>query len=545
MTILTQFRKEIKSKPGKASLRLAFQLGIRFALLGIVMLFLFISAVWIGAFGALPGKKALERIHHDNASLVYASDGSLIGKYYLENRHSIPVSSLPTHLLDALIAIEDVRFFEHSGVDYRSLGRVLVYTILLNKTEYGGGSTLSQQLAKNLYKRKAYGKLTIPVAKAKEIMIASRLEKVYDKKELLELYLNTVPFGENVYGIEAAALRFYSKKASDLSLEEGAVLIGLLKANTTYNPRLHPETSTKRRNVVLTQMYKYGYLDSLTYQKSLAEKIKLNYTELGRHNGTAPYFRDQVLRECKSILADLEILDGQSYNPYADGLKIYTTLDPKLQQYAEYAVREHMAKLQKQFQRDRGSKLSTGELSRAVKSTERYKRLVAVGVDEKQINAVFSTSRKMELFTWEGSKVMDLSPLDSVKYVTALMQIGFLAADPLSGHVLSWVGGIDHRKFGYDHVRARRQAGSTFKPVVFAAALESGQTPCDFISASRESYPDYNDWSPRNAGGKYEGYWSMSGALASSVNTVAVKVFMETGTNEVLNTARNLGFTGD
>ena len=519
--------------PRKAWVRL-LRVAIGLGGFGFLMLLLLIGLVWAGVFGAIPSTSELRTtIATDDASLVIAADGSIMGKYYRTNRQVIPVDNLPPHLLDALVATEDARFYEHKGVDRWSLGRVFLKTILLRDRSAGGGSTISQQLAKNLYPRKNHGLLNLPVAKIWESIAATRFERVYEKTEILELYLNTVPFGENIYGIEAASLRFFDKPATQLKVEEGAVLIGLLKANTAYNPRLNPERSQHRRNVVLSQMTKYGYLSSTEYDSLKQVDIELHYRTLGVHEGVAPYFRNWVRRQADEALKGLTKENGEAWNIETDGLRIYTTIDPELQKYADQSVREHLAKLQAHFAKDRSSRLRGDALSKAKAGTVRGQRGSTA--------EAWTQKRDMEIYTPEGMKTVQMSPEDSLVHYEGLLKAGFLVTDPRSGNILAWVGGPEHRYFPYDHVTSRRQAGSTFKPVVFASALEAGKDPCEYIAAAREEYEDYNDWSPRNAGGAYEGYWSMAGALAKSVNTVAVKLFVETGPEEVARHARDLG----
>ncbi|MEO1715396.1 MAG: transglycosylase domain-containing protein, partial [Bacteroidota bacterium] len=300
-------------------------------------------------YGPLPTYSDLRAVQNDEASEVYGTREVLLGKYFVQNRVNANLEELSPYLINALVATEDARFFQHSGIDPRALVRVIIRTILLGDEGGGGGSTLSQQLAKNLFDREEYGLLTIPVVKIREMIIARRLENIYSKEELLRLYLNTVPFSDNVYGVKVAAQRFFNRSVADLQVEEAALLIGTLKGNSMYSPIRYPQRATQRRNVVLGQMEKYGYLDSLSTDSLQAQPIQLAYQSEGNNQGLATYFREHLRLELADILDTLKKADGGNYNLYTDGLKIFTTIDPRLQGYAEEAVSEHMADLQKAF----------------------------------------------------------------------------------------------------------------------------------------------------------------------------------------------------
>lgn len=528
-----------------------WKLGIMAGMLAITLfllaIFMFFFSVKWGIFGPIPNKEAILDFQNSTASEIYSEDSVLLGKYYIQDRTDISFKELPPSLIEALIATEDVRFYEHNGVDRRSLFRVIFKTLLLQDESSGGGSTITQQLAKNIYPRHNYGLLTIPVVKVKEAIIATRIEKVYTKEEILTLYLNTVPFGENAFGIEAASERFFSVSPIDLTTDQAAVLVGMLKATTTYNPRRNPERAAVRRNVVLSQMAKYGFLAPEQADSLKQLPITLKYKYLTHNEGLATYFRAHLRQELLQWCASRTKPDGSNYNLYTDGLKIYTTLNSKMQAYAEAAVKEQMAGLQEQFYAHwKGRRpwyQDENALIKAIYNTPRYQQLKEKGLTEPEIQEVFKQPVPMKIFTWEGEKEVDMSPLDSVKHYLYFLNAGFMAMNPHNGHVKAWVGGIDHKYFKYDHVneQTKRQVGSTFKPIVYAAALESGIQPCDYIPNERKVYEEYENWSPKNADNVYEGFYSMEGALTQSVNTISVELIMNTGPQKVVDLAHRTG----
>jgi penicillin-binding protein 1A len=522
----------------------AVALFIAFAVTGTLLLTSIL--VYTGKLGPLPGYPELRAIKNHNASEVYSDDGVLLGKYYIENRVTADFEEISPNIINALIATEDARFFEHRGVDFRAAGRVLFKSILLRDESSGGGSTLSQQLSKNLYGRKKYMMLSMLINKMREMIIARRLENVYTKEELLHLYLNTVSFGETIYGIKVAAQRFFHKSPEELNVEEAAVLVGMLKATTYYNPLQHPERAKKRRNLVLNQMWRYEYLSEVQKDSLSALPLEVNPYEEGNNQGPATYFREHLRHKLEGLLADFRKADGSAYNLYTDGLKIYTTIDARLQAYAEQAVAEHMASLQKDFYKDWKKGTPWGKhknLKRAVEQSARYKALKAKGLDEAAIEEIFNTPVEMKVFSWDkgGEEKKKMSPLDSVKYYMTILNTGFLAAEPGTGLIKAWVGGINHKYFKYDHVKARRQVGSVFKPIVYASALQNGMMPCEYTSNERVTYVNYDNWTPRNADGNYEGVYSMEGALSKSVNSVTVEILMRSGVDSVKDLAHLMG----
>jgi penicillin-binding protein 1A len=512
---------------------------------GMAALLFFVFLVWVGVFGRLPSKKELKHIQNYVASEVYGSEGVLLGKYYVENRTNVSLEEISPLAIQALVATEDARFFSHSGIDFRSTMRVLFKSILMGDEGSGGGSTISQQLAKNVFPRKRLWLLTMPVSKVKEIIIARRLERLYTKEELLELYLNTVPFSENIYGIDVAAQRFFAKNPIDLTVEEAAVLIGMLKAPTSYNPNLKPENSLHRRNLVMEQMAKYGYLEAGALDSLKAIPLQLRYKQESSNDGLATYFRAELREFLKDWIKDKYKEDGTPYNIFTDGLKIYTTLNGKMQQYAEEAVAEHFKKLQKDFDAQwRGKQPWKNDdmLLEDMRQSDRYKWLAEAGLSDADIRKEFDKPVKMRLFSWEEEKRDTLlSPMDSLRYYHAMLNVGFMVINPQNGKILVWVGGVNHRIFKYDHVKSRRQVGSTFKPFVYATAIGQGMSPCDYIDNYLRTYPDYNDWTPENADGRYGGAYSMAGALANSVNVISVDVAMRSGIGNIAALARNMG----
>ncbi len=495
----------------------------------------FIVLVLTGVFGKLPDKQEFMQIQNPMATEVYTADGVLMGTYYIQNRQYLEPSEIPGSIRNALVATEDVRFYHHKGIDTRSLFRVFFKTILLNKEGSGGGSTLSQQLAKNLYPRIDHGVLSMPVNKVREMAIARRMEQVYTKDEILEMYLSTVPFGENTFGIKAASRRFFNQDPQELQMEEAAVLVGMLKATGSYNPVNYPERALERRNVVLAQMAKYDYLDAPGADSLQELPLVVDYHPLPHNAGIAPYFREFIRAELDAWCQEHYKSESEPYNLYTDGLKIYTTIDSRLQRYAEEAMQDHMSKLQKIF----GWQWEDDDLWKGL--TE--KQLLINYDGENRDGMAVEASRKMEVFTWKGKQEREYNTLDSIKHYLGLLQTGFLAMEVQTAEIRAWVGGINHEYFKYDHVLSRRQAGSTFKPLVYLEALEQGKAPCDYFPNDSVVYEDFDNWSPRNADRSYGGYYSMKGALVHSVNTVSVELMMQIGIDSVLEICELAGIT--
>jgi penicillin-binding protein 1A len=538
--------KKSKKHPGR---NLIFRILIYFFSAGIILTFLLFLTVYFGGFGSVPDQDELKQIRNYTASEIYSSDNYLLGRYYVENRTNTSIERVPEFLIKALIATEDARFYDHQGVDTRSTIRVLVKSILLFNRNSGGGSTITQQLAKNLYRRKNFGFLTIPVAKIREILIALRLEKVYTKSEILQLYLNTVPFGDNTFGIETAALVYFNKQTQELLPQESAVLVGLLKGNSYYNPRTHKDAARERRNVVLNQMVRYHYLSKDDANALKALPVSLNYRKIKHDEGPAPYFREYLRKWLDKWADENPKSDGSKYNIYTDGLIIYTTIDYRMQSYAERAAAQHMKQLQKEFDAHwRGKEPWKHDImlaKSAIVESQRYKILEKKKLGSDELFTELKKPVNTKIFTWEGEKTTRLSPLDSILHHFAMLQTGMISMESRTGFIKAWIGGIDFRYFKYDHVTSKRQAGSTFKPVVYAAALKHGFSPCDYFANDSVVYTEYDNWMPRNADRTYGGYYSMKGALAHSVNTVSAEIFMETGAREVVELAHNMGIESD
>ena len=359
------------------------------------------------------------------------------------------------------------------------------------------------------------------------------------------MYLNTVPFGENIFGIETAAERYWSKNPENLNILESATLVGMLKANTSYNPRLFPEHSMRRRNIVLSRMTKYGYLDSQIAAELQENPLDLHYNKITYETGPAPYFREMLRQELVEWCKTNRKEDGTPYNLYTDGLKIYTTIDKEIQIYAEQAVLQHMSALQKVFEQHWGRKEPWGKNYRvvddAIKRSDRYRSLKKSGLNDMEIRDILEEKRTTTLFSYEGEIGKQISPLDSIKYYLKMLNTGFLAMNPGDGALKAWIGGVDFRYFKYDHVLSRRQVGSTFKPFVYLAALENNIDPFNYFPNEAITYTDYNNWTPANSDGEYGGYYSFEGALVHSVNTVSVQMIMQTGIDNVIELAHNTG----
>lgn len=514
-----------------------------------LFLFILLIVLWVET----PGKKELQNIQNQVASEVFSADSVLLGRYYIQDRTEVNYDDISPEVINALIATEDVRFYEHEGIDFVSLGRVLVKSIFLQDESAGGGSTLSQQLSKNLFPRKRYWILSLLMNKLREATTAYRLENIYTKKELLNMYLNTIPFADNAYGIEAAAKRFYSTTAKELKTEQAAMLVGQLKATHSYNPRLFPKRALERRNVVLSQMVKYGLLEEKKADALKKVPPALKYSKVSHHQGLAPYFREYLKSELIAWCKSHNKADGTPYNLYTDGLKVYTTIDSKLQGYAEKALVQQMTEVQKQFLDHWGKeqpwKGKEWLVQEAMLRSPRYQRLKQQGLSEKEIMEVMQKRIPMRYFTWEGEKDVKASPLDSIKHHLKYLNAGFLAMEPATGEVKAWVGGIEHDFYQYDHVKTstKRQVGSIFKPIVYAMAIEEGILPCELYSAEQETYIDKEGvkWTPRNMQNDYNVQYSMRGALAYSVNTVAVKLIQEAGVINTIELARKMGITSE
>tara|TARA_R110000868_G_scaffold189053_3_gene431917 strand:- start:4449 stop:6746 length:2298 start_codon:yes stop_codon:yes gene_type:complete len=508
-------------------------------------------SIYFGFFGKLPTTEDLSSINQEQATEVLDKEGVLIGKYYIYDRQPLTFDKFPKHLINALIATEDARFYEHDGIDNVSLARVFLKNIILQDKSAGGGSTITLQLAKNLFGRKNHPVFGILINKFKEAIIAKRIEEIYSKNEILTLYFNTVPFSDNTYGIESAAQKFFNKTTSSLTKVEAAALVGTLKANNYYNPRLHLQRSKDRRDAVLNQMVKYAYLaqDSLEFYKN--QDLVLQYHSFNHDVGIAPYFREQVKKELTIILDSINKIQNKSYDLYKDGLVIHSTLDYNMQKLAEIAMKEHLTKLQNDFEASYGKqtpwKANGLILEAAIKKLNKYKVYKSQGLTDKQIKDSLSVKYNTNIFTWKGDTIKNISTIDSLQHYLKFLNTGMLAVEPKTGAVRTYIGGIDYRYFKYDHVsQSERQVGSTFKPFVYTAAIENGMNPCTYFSLAEVTYKNYEDWTPSNSGSKdqdpYINY-NLENALSNSINTIAVKVLNEVGIPKVLEQVKKMGIS--
>lgn len=496
----------------------------------ILMIALFFVLVYFGVFGKLPNKAELTAISNEQASLVYSSDNALIGEYFAENRTNIHLKDIPDHLVNALVATEDKRFFSHKGFDTRSYFRVLLKSILLGDNSAGGGSTLTQQLVKNLYGRNDYGFLSLPINKIKEIILASRFEDLYTKDELLLLYFNSVPFGEDVYGVETAAHRYFNKKTNELNIQESAVLVGLLKANTYFNPRLNPAHSIARRNMVLKLMAKAHYLTSEASDSLQKLPLKLDYENVSA-NPPAGYFVYQVKKKTIDILDSIRIKTGKEYKLEKDGLKIYTTLNLQVQNFATEAIKTQLSAMQK---------LLDKELTNYNVKKKWYK-------NQKQHSKTYENDilkREYEVFDWEGTQVKNMSKLDSLWHYYKMLNAAVLITNPKNGAVLTWIGGNHFSTLPFDMVLSHRQIASAFKPFLYATAFEKGETPCLYLTNQENKYPEYEDWEPQNYDhtSTPDSSVALWYALVNSMNLPTVDLFFRVGSENLRNTCEKLKF---
>ena len=508
------------------------------------------ASVYLGFFGKIPTEKALSSIKQAEATQVLDKDGKLIGKYYIYDRQPLDFNEFPKHLIDALIATEDTRFYEHDGIDNVSLLRVFVKSIILRNKSAGGGSTITLQLAKNLFGREKHSMFSLVINKFKEAIIAKRIEAIYSKEDILTLYLNTVPFPDNTFGIESASRKFFNKPASALTHSEASTLIGTLKATHYYNPRLHLQRSQSRRNVVFQQMLKYGYISQDSVDLLSKQNVNLNYKSFNHDVGLAPYFRAEVKKELLSILDTLKKSNGESYDLYQDGLVIYTTLDSTMQVLAEVSMKEHLTNLQNVHETSFGASAPWNNktiIQNSLKNLPGYKTYKKAGLSEAQILDSLSIKRKTELFNWTGNVVENVSVIDSLKHYLKFINTGMLAIEPQTGAIRTYIGGIDYRFFKYDHVsQSERQVGSTFKPFVYTAAIENGMKPCTYMPLAAITYTDFDNWTPSNSGGTEADphlNYNLETALSNSVNTIAVKVLNKVGIEKVIVQAEKMGIS--
>ena len=512
----------------------------------------------IGALGEMPDFRQLENPNTNLATEIISSDNKILGKFHFgENRTPIEFTDLPKHLVDALISTEDKRFYSHSGIDFKGTFRAIVF---LGKR--GGASTITQQLARQLFvgvrSRNIFQALT---QKFKEYVIAVRLERQYTKEEIITMYLNIYDFGYNGDGIKSASSIFFGKQINDLNLEESAVLVGMLKNSSYYNPIRRPELVKSRRNVVFSQMKKNNHLNDKELDSLKLIPLEINYTPQSHREGLATYFRAYLQNFMKGWSKNNTKNDGSNYNVYLDGLKIYTTINYEMQQYAEESVKLHMANLQEEFFKQNTKKLNPTApfldieeeqeedlFNRAMKRSERWRKMRISGKSEKEMFDSFQVEVPMTIFSWKGDIDTIMKPIDSIRYYKHFMQVGMMSMEPQTGHVKAWVGGINYKHFQYDHVKqGKRQIGSTFKPFLYATAIDQLKlSPCDSLPDALyciepNKYGNHESWCPTNSSNKYGGMRTLKNALANSKNTISAQLMDKVGPKPVADLARSLG----
>lgn len=525
--------------------------------MGAIVLF-FLFASW-GIFGSMPSFEDLENPDSNLATEIISADGVVLGKYFQKNRSQLKYSDLPKNLVDALVATEDERFYEHSGIDGRGTLRAIA-----SLGTSGGASTLTQQLAKQLFHGE--GSKFLPfriVQKAKEWIIAIRLERQYTKNEILAMYCNVYDFGNYSVGVSSAAQTYFSKEPKNLTTDESAILVGMFKNSGLYNPVRNPQGVKNRRNVVLSQMQKAHMITEDQKVKMQAMPITLHFKLESHREGTATYFREYLRDYMKKWADENKKPDGSDYDIYKDGLKIYTTIDSRMQLHAEEAVAAHMANLQEEFfiqaKTNKNApfvNISDAEtqriLNQAMKSSSRWSVLKSLDKSDEEIIKSFSVKTKMTVFTWKGEKDTIMTPIDSIRYYKHFLQSGVMAMEPQTGNIKVWVGGINYKYFQYDHVgQGARQVGSTFKPFVYATAIEQlNMSPCDSIIDSPFTIPVGRHhvteaWTPKNSDNKYRGMITLKKALANSVNTISAKLMDKVGPEAVVKLTHKLGIKSE
>lgn len=554
----------------------------------VIVLFILIAQ---GSFGVMPTFEELENPNSNLASEVLADDHTVLGSFYVQNRSFVERNELPQELIDALVCTEDIRFYEHSGIDARGLGRVLFKTVMLGKGESGGGSTLTQQLAKNLFPRdsaysqsKIANKLRLGIAKFKEWITAIKLERNYTKDEILTMYLNTVPFGSNAYGIKMAARTFFNTTPDSLKLEEAAVLVGLVKGPSWYSPVRNPERAKERRNTVLQQMVRYNRLSKQEYDSLSQLPITLHFRVQDHNSGLATYLREHLRQIMTAPYPQPQMYylpeqyqhdslewinnplygwcqknqkpDGTTYNLYRDGLRIYTTINANLQRYAEQAVEQHLGTtLQPAFDAEKKKNLFSYDVKNSVREivlrsgmhqSERYRNLKRAGATEAQIEENFNTPVDMTLFSWKNGEFDTvMTPRDSMLYVKRQLRVGFMAQEPTTGRVRAYVGGTNFKFYKYDQVyTARRQIGSTIKPFLYTLAMQEGYSPCMKVPNVPQVFEVADTiWSPKNSGStKCDGEMvTLKWGLANSVNNISAWLIKQFSPEAMAELLRRMG----
>ena len=562
--------------------------------IGFAAMLVFFLLIYNGWIGYMPPVEELKNPNDKFATVLYTADGEEMGRYYRNsgNRVYADYNEISQHVIDALIATEDARFEDHSGIDMRAFMRVLVKTLIMRQKNAGGGSTITQQLAKQLYSPATHGIIDRALQKPIEWMIAVKLERYYSKDEIIKMYLNQFDFLYNAVGIKSAAWVYFGKAAKDLNIQEAATLVGMVKNPAYYNPVRHPERTRLRRNTVFEQMEKQGMLTAAQADSLKQLPLELDFHRVDHKDGLAPYFREElrrILSAKKPVLSDYRGWehqryvddsiaweenplfgwieknpkpDGTKYDIYSDGLKIYTTIDSRMQQYAEDAVKQHMSALQKAFFREKrrsrnapytsnaqelGNVKVENLINHAIKQTERYRVLKAAGASDEEIRTSFNTPREMNVFSYDGVVDTVMTPRDSLLWQKHFLRTGFMSMDPRNGHVKAYVGGPNFTFFQYDMASTgRRQIGSTIKPFLYTYAMEEGFTPCDMLSNTQPVFTDESGrpWAPRNSGSARVGEMvDLRWALTNSNNWISARLMAQLSPTTLVRNMHNFGIT--
>jgi penicillin-binding protein 1A len=512
-----------------------------------LFIILFVSSIGLGFFGKLPSFRDLENPKSNLASEIISSDQVILGTYYVQNRSNTKFSELSPSLVNALIATEDIRFYTHSGVDLRGTFAIVFYTMTGKKR---GSSTITQQLAKNLFPRQRQNLFTIGIIKLKEWVTAIKIERNYTKEEIITMYFNTVDFGSNSYGIKSAAKTYFNTTPDKLTIEQSALLVGILKGTTYFSPIKNPDRALARRNVVLDQMRKYKFISDEQFSELKEQPIELDYRNPDHNEGLATYFREYIRLELTQWCKENKKPDGEPYDLYRDGLKIYTTINSHMQRYAEEAIKEHLTYLQKEFYNHWKGKIPWGNnqdiIIQSMKRSDRYREMKEGGSSIDSIEKAFNTKVPMTVFTWAGDKDTVMTPLDSIKYYKWFLRSSFMSMDPHTGQIKAWVGGPNYKYFKYDQVKAgKRQVGSTFKPFVYTVAMDNGWSPCYEAPNLPVVFEEYDNWSPKNSDLKEGGMMTLRKGLANSVNHITAYMMKQVGPQAVVNVAHKMGITSE
>ena len=522
-------------------------------------LFTLVQLTALGVFGDLPTFDQLENPKNNLATEIISEDGVVLGKYFFENRSKVKYKELPENLIDALIATEDIRFREHSGVDGRSFLRAL-FGVIFKKNNAGGASTITQQLAKMLFTKKPSSGVERIMQKLKEWIISAQLEKRYTKNEIITMYLNRFDWVNNAVGIKSASRVYFNKEPAHLSVEESAMLVGMLKNPSLYNPHRREGLTRERRNVVLSQMKKYNFISDSIFINLHKKPIKLDFKKASHNEGLAPYFREHLRGVLKTWCKKNKRPDGENYNLYTDGLKVYTTINSRLQQFAEEGVKTHISSLQKDFYNhwkgytkapypdDFEWEQINDIIDQGMRRSDRYKKLKKRGKNESEIKAVFKKPVSMTLFSWNGEIDTVLSPRDSIWYNKYFIHSGMMSMDPVTGHVKAYVGGINYKHFKYDHVvHGKRQVGSTFKPFLYSLAIQEGYSPCYKVPNvpvvfDKNRWGLEKDWAPKNSGNEFDELsLTLKFGLANSINSITAYIMKQFGPQAVVDLAKKIG----